>query len=141
VDHHSFSSAASLALIYLTSALPSFPLFAYYSSRFAASCWVLIVYKSLAMKRSTITSFQRLSLGRTPLKIMTSLANIQNTKDIDLGTLLLQGITRSTNYKGASVLQRAMQGMLTYEASITAWLSLLGSATIKSLGYWNFLVT
>jgi hypothetical protein len=38
------------------------------------------------------------------------------------------------------VLHRAMVGMLTYEASTTACLSLLGSATSKSLGSWNFLV-
>jgi hypothetical protein len=29
---------------------------------------------------------------------------------------------------------------LTYEASTTAWWSFLGSATIRSLGSWNFLV-
>jgi hypothetical protein len=38
------------------------------------------------------------------------------------------------------VLQRAIVGMLTYEASTTAWWSLFGSATTKSLGSWNFLV-
>jgi hypothetical protein len=46
----------------------------------------------------------------------------------------------STKSRGASVLQRAIVGMFTYDASITAWLSDLGSATIKTLGYWNFLV-
>jgi hypothetical protein len=78
--------------------------------------------------------------GITPLNIITYLANIQKTVAIAFGTLLLHGITTSIKSNGASVLQRAMVGMLTYEASITACLSFLGSATIKSLGYWNFFV-
>ena len=72
---------------------------------------------------------------------MTSLANIQKTVAMAFGTLLLHGMTISTKSRGASVLQRAMVGMLTYEASMTACLSLFGSATIKSLGSWNFLVS
>jgi len=59
---------------------------------------------------------------------------------IDFGTLLLHGMTTSTKSSGASVLQSAIVGILTYEASITACLSFLGSATINNLGYWNFLV-
>ena len=79
-------------------------------------------------------------MGISPLKYITYLANNQNTVAIAFGTLLLQGITISMKSKGASVLQRAIVGMLTYEAYKTACLSDLGSATTKSLGYWNFLV-
>ena len=106
---------------------------------FNCSCWLLMVSISLAMNKSTIWSHS-LSNGIWPLSLMTSLANIQKTIAMDFGTLLLQGITTSTKSNGASVLQRAMVGILTYEASITACLSLFGSATIKSLGSWNFLV-
>jgi hypothetical protein len=49
-------------------------------------------------------------------------------------------MTISTKSRGASVLHKAIVGMLTYDASITACLSVFGSATIKSLGSWNFLV-
>lgn len=59
---------------------------------------------------------------------------------MDFASLFPHGITTSTKSRGESVLQRAMVGMLTYEASMTACLSDLGSATIKILGYWNFLV-
>jgi hypothetical protein len=72
---------------------------------------------------------------------MTYLANIQKTVAMAFGTLLLHGMTMSTKSRGASVLQSAIVGMLTYEASTTACLSLFGSATIKSLGSWNFLVS
>mgnify|MGYP000998597300 FL=1 len=98
-----------------------------------------MVSMSLAMNKSIMTSHGLLA-GITPLKIMTSLANIQKTVAMAFGTLLLHGITISMKSNGASVLHKAMVGMLTYEASITACLSLLGSATIKSLGSWNFLV-
>jgi hypothetical protein len=91
------------------------------------------------MKRSTI-SVHYLSFGCTPLKIKTSLARSQKIIAIDLAYLFPHGITISTYSSGASVLQRAMVGILTYEASITACLSNLGSVTIKTLGYWNFLV-
>ena len=37
-------------------------------------------------------------------------------------------------YKGESVLQSAIVGIFTYEASITAYESWRGSVTIKSLG-------
>lgn len=91
------------------------------------------------MKRSTI-SVHSWSLASCPLRTKTSRANNQNTMAIDLASLFPQGITTSTKSRGASVLQRAMVGMFTYEASITACLSDLGSATIKILGSWNFLV-
>ena len=91
------------------------------------------------MKRSTI-SFHSWSLASCPLNTKTSLARSQKTIAMDLASLFPHGITTSTKSSGASVLQRAMVGMLTYEASITACLSDLGSATIKILGSWNFLV-
>lgn len=49
-------------------------------------------------------------------------------------TLLLQGIAMSTYLNGESVLQRAMVGMLTYDASVSGWWSARGSVTIKSRG-------
>ena len=54
--------------------------------------------------------------------------------------LLLVGMTISTYWSGEPVLHRAIVGMLTYEASTTAWESCLGSVTIRSLGSLNFLV-
>ncbi len=110
------------------------------SSLLSCSCWDLMVSISLAMNKSIMTSHGWLA-GMTLLRIITSLANIQKTVAIALGTLLLHGITISMKSKGASVLQSAMVGMLTYEASMTACLSFFGSATIKSLGSWNFLVS
>ncbi len=112
----------------------------YYSSLLRASCWVRMVSISLAMNRSTIY-FHSLLIGICPLNTKTSLANIQKTIAIAFGTLLLHGITISTKSNGASVLQRAIVGILTYEASRTACLSFFGSATIKSLGSWNFFVS
>ena len=94
---------------------------------------------SLAINKSTIWSHS-LSKGSSPLNLITYLANIQNTIAIAFGTLLLHGITISTKSSGASVLHNAIVGMLTYEASMTACLSLFGSATINNLGSWNFLV-
>ena len=64
------------------------------------------------MKRSTI-SFHSLSLESWPLRIKTSLASNQNTIAIDFAYLFPQGITMSTKSRGASVLQRAIVGMLT----------------------------
>ena len=78
-----------------------------------------------------------LLFANCPLKIRTSLASIQKIMEIDSVLLLLQGIAQSTYSRGESVSQRAMQGMLAYDASTTACLSLLGSATIKSLGSLN----
>ena len=94
---------------------------------------------SLAMNKSIIWS-HGLSIGIWPLSLITYRANIQNTVAMAFGTLLLHGITKSTKSNGASVLHKAIVGMLTYEASTTACLSLFGSATIKSLGSWNFFV-
>ena len=71
----------------------------------------------------------------------TSRVSIQKIIEIDLAYLFPHGITISMKSRGASVLQRAMVGMFTYEASTTACLSDLGSATINNLGYWNFLVS
>ena len=51
--------------------------------------------------------------------------------------LLLHGIAISTNSRGLSESHRAMHGILAYEASITAWRSLLGSVAISNLGSWN----
>jgi len=59
---------------------------------------------------------------------------------MDCVDLLLHGIATSTYCNELSVSQRAMVGMLTYEASTTACLSDFGSATINNLGSWNFLV-
>jgi len=70
---------------------------------------------SLAMNKSIITSHGLLA-GSCPLKIITYLANNQNTVAIDFGTLLLHGITTSIKSSGASVLQRAIVGILTYDA-------------------------
>ena len=47
----------------------------------------------------------------------------------------------SINSRGASVLQRAIVGIFTYDAYITACESDFGSATIRSLGSWNFFVS
>jgi hypothetical protein len=74
---------------------------------------------SLAMNKSIIT-FHGWLTRICPLKTITYLANIQKTVAIDFGTLLLHGITISTNSNGASVLHKAIVGMLTYEASTTA---------------------
>ena len=115
------------------------PLFASYYYFFKASCCDLMVSMSLAMNKSIIKS-HGLSKGSWPLNLITSLANIQKTVAMAFGTLLLHGITISTKSNGASVLHKAIVGMLTYEASTTACLSLFGSATIKSLGSWNFFV-
>ena len=112
-------------------------LLAYSSSLLTCSCWDLMVSRSRAMNKST-SSFHSQSALRVPLKIWTSLARNQKTVAIAVGTLLLHGITISTYSRGASVLQRAMVGILTYEASMTACLSFFGSATTKSLGSWNF---
>ncbi len=114
-------------------------LFASYYYLLICYCWLLIVSMSLAMNKSTIWSHS-LSNGIWPLNLCTYLANIQKTMAIDFGTLLLHGMTKSTKSSGASVLHKAIVGMLTYEASITACLSFFGSATIRSLGSWNFLV-
>ncbi len=138
VDHQSSSLAVVAAWGWVSVCLASSPLASYYSL-FNWSCWLLMVSISLAMNKSTITSHS-LSKGIWPLSLWTSLANIQKTIAMALGTLLLHGMTISTKSSGASVLHKAMVGMLTYEASITACLSFFGSATIKSLGSWNFLV-
>ena len=67
------------------------------------------------MKRSTI-SLHSCPFGSCPLNIKTYLANIQKTIAIACGTLLLHGITISTKSNGASVLHKAIVGILTYEA-------------------------
>jgi hypothetical protein len=67
------------------------------------------------MKRSTISVHYVLT-GNCPLKVITYLANNQKTIAIDFGTLLLHGITISIKSNGASVLHKAMVGILTYEA-------------------------
>jgi len=46
----------------------------------------------------------------------------------------LQGIATSINSNGLSESHKAMQGILAYDASITAFLSDLGSVTINNLG-------
>jgi len=76
----------------------------------------------------------------SPLKILTSLANNQKIIEIDWVDLLLHGMATSTYCNELSVSQRAMHGILTYEASTTACRSDFGSATITNLGSWNFLV-
>lgn len=48
--------------------------------------------------------------------------------------LLLVGMATSTNLSGESVSQRAMTGMLTYEASRMAWWSTRGSVTTMRRG-------
>ena len=106
----------------------------------SCSCWLLMVSRSLAMKRSTITSHSLL-FWCFPCRMRTSRVSIQKIIEIDLAYLFPHGITISMKSRGASVLQRAMVGMFTYEASTTACLSDLGSATINNLGYWNFLVS
>jgi len=59
---------------------------------------------------------------------------------MDSVVLLLHGMAMSTYYNEESVSHKAMHGMLTYEASTTAYLSDFGSATINNLGSWNFVV-
>lgn len=49
-------------------------------------------------------------------------------------TLLLHGIAISTNRRGESVLQKAITGMLTYEASVIGWWSQAGSVTTNKRG-------
>ena len=138
--HHHHPSSPSATIGCLTSAFVYSACFLASSSSFlASSCWVLIVSRSLAMKRSTIWSHY-LSFGSWPLRIITSLARSQKTIAIDLASLFPQGMTISTKSRGESVLHKAIVGILTYEASMTACLSDFGSATIKILGYWNFLV-
>ena len=118
IQSHSSSFPAVTALVSSTLP-PSCPAFSSYSSLLICSCWLLMVSISLAMNKSIMTSHSAF-LANCPLRTMTSRANIQKTVAIDLGTLLLQGMTISMKSKGASVLQRAMVGMLTYEASTTA---------------------
>lgn len=138
--HHHHPYSPSTATGCLISALVYSACFLASSSSFLAySCWVLIDSRSLAMNKSTIWSHS-LSLESWPLRIITSLARSQKTIAIDFAYLFPQGMTTSTKSSGESVLHKAMVGMLTYEASITACLSDFGSATIKILGYWNFLV-
>jgi len=140
IHHQSSLTCSPVTTGFLSpSILAASSLLASSSSFFNCSCWLRMVSRSLAMKRST-NSVHSWSFLSCPLRINTSRANIQKTVAIALGTLLLQGMTISTYSRGASVLQKAMVGMLTYEASITACLSFLGSATTRSLGYWNFLV-
>jgi hypothetical protein len=67
------------------------------------------------MNKSTIY-FHYYPCFNWPLNTKTYLANIQKTIAIDFGTLLLHGITISTKSNGASVLHKAIVGMLTYEA-------------------------
>jgi hypothetical protein len=121
IDHQ--SSSVTLAPpccgCFSVSPLPVSYLLAYSSSLLSCSCWLLMASKSRAMNKST-SYFHSSFCLRVPLRIMTSLANIQKTVAIALGTLLLQGITISTNSRGASVLQRAIVGILTYEAYTTA---------------------
>jgi hypothetical protein len=121
IDHQS-SSATLVAPCWGCFSVYPFPVSYLSASSYSflsCSCWLLMASKSRAINKST-SSFHSSFCLRVPLKIMTYLANIQKTVAIALGTLLLQGITISTNSRGASVLQRAIVGMLTYEASTTA---------------------
>ncbi len=137
-NHHPSSPSATTGTVFST-LFSSFCLLLSYSYFLASSCWFLMVSRSLAMKRSTNWSHS-LSFGSCPLRTKTSLASNQKTIAIDLAYLFPHGMTISTKSRGASVLHKAIVGMLTYDASITACLSVFGSATIKSLGSWNFLV-
>ena len=56
-----------------------------------------------------------------PLSLRTSLAKNHQARPMEWMLLLLVGTAISTNLSGVSELQRAMTGMLTYEASLTAW--------------------
>ena len=53
---------------------------------------------------------------------------------MDSVDLLLHGMATSTYSVGESQSHKAMHGIFTYEASITAYLSNLGSVTINNLG-------
>ena len=66
----------------------------------------------LKKNRSTITS-QSSVFPSSPLRILTSLARSQKIMEMDSVLLLLHGIAISTKFKGLSVSQRAMVGMLT----------------------------
>lgn len=72
--------------------------------------------------------------GKTPLNLKTSLANKYQTKPIDGLPLLLTGMATSTYSDGESMSVKAMTGMLTYEDSLMAWKSVLGSVTMTNLG-------
>ena len=56
---------------------------------------------------------------------------------MDSVDLLLHGMGISMKLSELSVLHRAMTGILTYEASMTAYLSSSGSVTIRIAGSWN----
>lgn len=117
--HHQLSSPSTLTGC-LTSVFDYYACLLFsYSSFLALSCCSLMWSMFLAMNKSTI-SFHSSSFECWPLKIKTSLASNQNTMAIDLASLFPQGMTTSTKSSGASVLQRAIVGILTYEASITA---------------------
>lgn len=66
--------------------------------------------------------------------------NITNTRRISVKTiqinhtLVLQGMAISTYLNGESVLQKAITGMFTYDASVIGCLSSAGSVTTSNLG-------
>ena len=78
------------------------------------------------------------SLG-VPLVAILLVAAVENTWHQYL-PLLFAGIATSTQSNGESESQNAITGMLTLDASFTAWESVRGSVTIKSLGSLKFCV-
>merc|ERR1719317_1699580 len=69
-----------------------------------------------------------------PRRRRTSRASIHHMVPIAIWPLLLQGMAMSTCLRGESVLQKAMTGMLTYDASVTGWWSIRGSVTTSRRG-------
>src|SRR5258708_35240473 len=72
-----------------------------------------------------------------PRRRRTSRARSHHIRPIECRDLLLVGMATSTNFRGASVSQKAMTGMLTYEASRTAWWSKRGSVKTMTRGSLN----
>jgi hypothetical protein len=87
--------------------------------------------------RSGMTSQGVSRLKMVPRRRRTSRASIHQTRPIEWRPLLLVGMATSTYSVGESVSQRAMTGMLTYEASLMAWASVRGSVTMIRRGSLN----
>uniref|UniRef100_A0A182VHF1 Uncharacterized protein n=1 Tax=Anopheles merus TaxID=30066 RepID=A0A182VHF1_ANOME len=100
-----------------------------------AACSFSASSGSRKKNRSGITS-QR-SCVILPRRRSTSRASIHHIRPIECVDLVLHGMAMSTNLTGESVLQNAMTGMLTYDASVTGWWSVSGSVTISRRGSRN----
>lgn len=88
----------------------------------------------LTKNMSTMTGQASAVRATVPRRRRTSRARSHQTSPIACLDLLLVGMAQSTYERGESVSQRAMTGMLTYEASRMAWWSTRGSVTMIRRG-------